>query len=157
GTAKEGSASLTSELRVEPGLEAAVAAALGPLGGAALVTSLTEAARILDAAAEDGGSALVVRAAKPERQPARPPIPGARPLLDCIEPSPRLRLALERVLHDAWLVSALDGLPDSFSGVAVTREGRALFAATGEVRQAPTGGHERVLAEQGKRERRAAT
>src|SRR5205823_2854115 len=148
----------------------AVAAVLGSLGGAALATSIREATEVLDAAREDGGSALVVRAVKPERPPARPPVTGARPpvtgarppvtgarpLIDCVNPSPRLRLALERVLHDAWLVPSLEGLPDSFSGVAVTREGRALFARTGEVRQAPAAGEGRLLAERGRRERLAA-
>ena len=157
GGARPGSSSVRSELSVEPGLELAVAAVLGPLGGAALTTSVPEAARVLDAAREEGGSALVVRGVKAERPPPRPPVRGARPLLDCVDPSPRLGLALERVLHDAWLVSTLEGLPERFSGVAVTREGRALFARTGELRQAPAGGEERLLAEQGRRERLAAT
>src|SRR5947208_1091577 len=100
GGARPGSSSVRSELSVEPGLELAVAAVLGPLGGAALTTSVPEAARVLDAAREEGGSALVVRGVKAERPPSRPPVRGARPLLDCVDPSPMPGLSRERVLHD---------------------------------------------------------
>jgi chromosome segregation protein len=59
-------------------------------------------------------------------------------------------------LLDAWVVEDLAQLPPGFRGIAVTRAGRVLFGATGELRQAPVGGEERVLEQLGRRERLAA-
>ncbi len=56
------------------------------------------------------------------------------------------------LLRDAWVVDSLDGVPESFSGVAVTRSGRVWSARTSELRQAPAVGEERVLAERNRRE-----
>ena len=47
---------------------------------------------------------------------------------------------------------ALAALPDTFSGIAVTRAGRLFDARTGELAQAPTGGAERLLEELGRRD-----
>ena len=147
--ARGGVPSVASELSVEPGLEMAVAAALGGLGGATIARSHAEASAALDAAREDGGSALLVEGVRKATAAGETasPVPGARRLLDCVTAPPALRAALTRVLRDAWLVPSLDDLPGSFAGVAVTREGRAFFAATGELRQAPLAGEGRLLAE----------
>ncbi len=71
----------------------------------------------------------------------------------------------ERLLADAWVVADLQGLPRTFTGIAVTRSGRAWFAladsgatagsapAWGEVRQAAAGGADLVLARRNERER----
>ena len=171
--APEGARSLAADLGVSPGFELAVAAALGPLLGAALVGSLAEASDALDGAGEGGGSALLTRASDEViglslayrdkvRSPREtgsaggPPAPGATPLLDAVQPAPEQRAALERLLADAWLVDDLSTLPPGFTGIAATRSGRAYFAATGEVRQAAAGGEERILEERNRRERLVA-
>ncbi|MBV9213280.1 MAG: AAA family ATPase [Actinobacteria bacterium] len=149
---------VASELAVEPGCEMAVAAALGGLAAAALVRSRGEAEAVLDEASDRGGSALVVGGGlQPSARAVPPPVPGARPLLDCVRTSRALGSALSRVLHDAWLVRSLDALPDSFRGVAATADGRAYFAATGELRRAPAGGEGRLLAETARLERLRAS
>jgi chromosome segregation protein len=57
-----------------------------------------------------------------------------------------------RLLANTWVVEDLDQLPPGFLGVAVTRTGRAWFGFTRELRQAPRGGSERVLAERNRRD-----
>jgi chromosome segregation protein len=57
-----------------------------------------------------------------------------------------------RLLADAWVVEDLGAVPEDFTGVAVTTAGRAWFAARRELRQAPQGGGERVLAERNRRD-----
>ena len=46
----------------------------------------------------------------------------------------------------------LGALPETFSGIAVTRAGRLFDARTGELSQAPAGGAERLLEELAKRD-----
>jgi chromosome segregation protein len=58
----------------------------------------------------------------------------------------------QALLRDTWVVDELARLPDDFDGVAVTRSGRVWSARTRELRQAPAGGEERVLAERNRRE-----
>src|SRR5204862_892208 len=50
------------------------------------------------------------------------------------------------------VVESFAGLPEDFTGVAVTRTGRVWSAATRELRQVPAGGEDRVLAERNRRE-----
>jgi chromosome segregation protein len=66
-------------------------------------------------------------------------------------PEPALTLA-RRLLANTWVVEDLEQLPPAFLGVAVTRAGRAWFGFTRELRQAPRGGSERVLAERNRRD-----
>src|SRR5215208_6483172 len=96
--------------------------------------------------------------------------PAARPLVERLHVErgyesalaavlgPRLTAAVvsdlaegERLLHEVWVVESLDALPESFSGIAVTRAGRLFDARTGELAQAPAGGAERLLEELGRR------
>jgi chromosome segregation protein len=154
-TSLDGSRSLADELTVEAGLELALAAALGGRLGATVVSDRAEGAALLDRAGADGGSAIV-RA--PELRTIRStgahagPCPGARPLTTLIDgPEPALTMA-RGLLEDAWVVDDLNDVPDTFIGVAVTKNGRAWFASTRELRQAPTGGQERVLAERNRRD-----
>jgi chromosome segregation protein len=56
-------------------------------------------------------------------------------------------------LGATWVVDSLDGVADSFDGVAVSRSGRVWSPLTGELRQSPSVGEERVLAERNRRER----
>ncbi|MGZ6695485.1 MAG: chromosome segregation SMC family protein [Solirubrobacteraceae bacterium] len=150
-TAPGGARSLADELDVEPGCELAVAAALGGRLAAAVVDDLGAGRALLDRAGTDGGRALVAGAA-PARAAADPPAPGARSLASLVRgPEGPLALA-RRLLADAWLVEDLDAVDPAFTGVAVTAAGRAWFARTRELRQAPQGGAERVLEQRNRRD-----
>ncbi len=149
--------SLSDALRVQPGYELALAAALGRRLDAALVPDLAGAAALLDRAGPDGATALLADLESDTKEPTaagprEPPAPGARPLIGLLSgPSPVLALA-ERLLADAWVLERLEDLPEDFAGIAVTPRGRVWFAASGEVRQVTEGGAERVLARRNERE-----
>ncbi len=142
---------LADGLRVRPGLEAALAAALGPRLSASVVEDVAAGQRLLDRAGERGGLALVAGggAATGDRPP---PAAGATPLLSCVDPTPELQEVAQRLLDGVWLVDSLDALPSSFAGLAVTAAGRSLDGRSGELAQAPAGGAERVLEERNRRE-----
>jgi chromosome segregation protein len=151
-----GARSLSDDLEVEPGAELALSAALGARLSAAVVEDRAAGGALLDRAKRDGGRALVADAAAPGSAVAAgagtPPVAGARPFVDLIRgPEPALSLA-RRLLADAWLVEALDDVPDTFTGVAVTAAGRAWLGATRELQQAAEGGAERVLAMRNQRD-----
>lgn len=158
---------LSEALRVEPGYELALAAALGGRLDAALVRDMDGARALLDRVGQDGGAALLAGDAASEDAntaaegsskgagaPAGdPPAPGAQRLLDLLGGSgPVLELA-RRLLADTWVLDSLDDLREGFEGVATTRSGRVLFAGWGEVRQVTAGGAERVLARRNERDR----
>jgi chromosome segregation protein len=148
-----GARALAEDLGVEPGYELAVAAALGPLLGAGLVGDLAEGERLLDQVRGDGAVALIAdHAAGGPVGVAGPPHPDARPLLEIVRPEGRAQAVAERLLRGAWLVDSLDVLPSGFGGIAVTRAGRVLMGATGELRQAVSGGQERVLEQRNRRD-----
>jgi chromosome segregation protein len=163
GEAREGAPgvggprSLRDALRVQPGYELALAAALGRRLDAALVPDLEGAAALLDRAGPDGATALLATLESDAKEPTaagspEPPAPGARPLIGLLSgPRPVLALA-ERLLADAWVLERLEDLPEDFAGIAVTPRGRVWFAASGEVRQVTEGGAERVLARRNERE-----
>ncbi|MBX5440995.1 MAG: hypothetical protein IRZ32_05645, partial [Solirubrobacteraceae bacterium] len=77
------------------------------------------------------------------------PVEGAVALAELVQ-GPQAALDL---LRDVWVVEDLAGLPAGFAGTAVTRTGRAWSPATRELRQVPSGGAERVLAERNRRDR----
>ena len=143
-------------MEVEAGAELALSAALGARLSAAVVEDRAAGGALLDRAKRDGGRALIAGdapdpAASVAAAPT-PPVPGARPFTDLIRgPEPALSLA-RRLLADAWLVDALDDVPDAFTGVAVTPAGRAWLGATRELQQAAEGGAERVLAMRNQRD-----
>jgi chromosome segregation protein len=148
-----GARALAEDLGVEPGYELAVAAALGPLLGAGLVSDLVEGERLLDGARGDGAIALIADYAPlGPAGVAGPPVDDARPLLELVRPETRAKAVAERLLRGAWLVDSLEALPRGFGGVAVTRAGRVLIGATGELRQAVSGGQERVLEQRNRRD-----
>ncbi len=155
GAGREAPRALSEALRVEPGYELALAAALGGRLNAALVPDLAGAAALLDRAGPDGATALLADRRAPVPPPAEapaPPAPGARPLIELVGgPAPVLALA-RGLLADTWVLERLEDLPDGFAGVAVTPRGRVWFAASGEVRQVAEGGSERVLARRNERE-----
>ncbi len=159
---------LSEALQVEAGYELALAAALGGRLDGALVADLDAAAALLDSSGPDGAVALLAGnaadegadgaessagAQSPRKDAERPPVEGARRLLDLVRGSGAVIEVARRMLEDAWVVDRLEDLPPSFSGIASTPSGRVLFAAWGEVRQATEGGAERVLARRNERER----
>ncbi|MGI8920160.1 MAG: chromosome segregation SMC family protein [Solirubrobacteraceae bacterium] len=150
--------SLADELEVQPGYELALAAALDGRLRAAVVEDRQAAGRLLDRAAQDGGRAFVRGAGAVGRSDASGAAGGSSPgagavrLTDLVR-GPERSLAIAReLLSDTWVVEALEGLPDGFGGIAVTRSGRAWSARLLELRQAPEGGGERLLAERNRRE-----
>jgi chromosome segregation protein len=145
--------SLADQLEVEAGYELALAAGLGGRLSAAVVGDLAAARALLEKVGSDGGRALVADSGAPGvARGATPPAPGARHLGDMVAgPAPAVELA-RRLLANTWVVEDLDQLPPAFLGVAVTRGGRAWFGFTRELRQAPRGGSERVLAERNRRD-----
>jgi chromosome segregation protein len=159
-----GASSLADALEVEPGCELALAAALGGRLGAAIVDDIDAAGTLLDGAGRDGGSAFVRRGDDPpvaesdgpppfaSPNPSKPPADGARPLADLVRgPGDAIALAAP-LLAETWLVEDLSALPASFTGVAVTREGRVWFGVWRELRQVPAGGADRVLSERNRRD-----
>jgi chromosome segregation protein len=143
---------LADELQVRAGCELALSAALGARMTAAIAEDLDAARALIDGAGSDGGSAIVISAGSKAGAPGKPPAAGAEHLGSLVSGAePALGLA-QRLLADAWVVEDLAAVPASFSGIAVTREGRAWFAATGELIQAAPGGAERVLAERNRRD-----
>ncbi len=145
--------SLADQLEVEAGYELALAAGLGGRLSAAVVGDLAAARALLEKVGSDGGRALVADSGAPGvARGTTPPSPGARHLGDMVTgPEPAVELA-RRLLANTWVVEDLDQLPPGFLGVAVTRGGRAWFGFTRELRQAPRGGSERVLAERNRRD-----
>jgi len=145
--------SLADTLDVAPGYERAVAAALGGLLRASLAERVLDGSQLLDAAGSDGGRVLIVDSLAPGPAPAEnPPAPGARHLGQFIGGDERVLATAQRLLSNAWLVEEIEQLPPGFSGVAVTRAGRVWHGRRREMRQAPEGGEERVLAERNRRE-----
>jgi chromosome segregation protein len=149
--APDGATTLAESLDVDAGYEPALAAALGARLSAAVVDDLGSGERLLDAAGEKGGSALLAgRGTRASGETSAPA--GAERLLDRVKPSPAVADLAERLLGRVWVVDSLGALPDDFTGIAVTRAGRRLDGATGELAQAPAGGAERVLEERRRRD-----
>ena len=145
-----GAAALADDLSAEPGYELALAAALGPRLRAAVASDLAEGGALLDRAGRDGGAALIVPDASASPA-ALAPVPSAEPLSSRVRASGDDRL-VSTLLAGVWVVESFDGLDASFSGVAVTRDGRVWSPATRELRQVPAGGEDRVLAERNRRD-----
>ena len=137
-------------LEVEAGYELAVAAALGGRLAAAVVADRAAAADLLDRAGSEGGRVLV--AGEPTQDPAPAPAPGARRLLELVRGSAEVVGVVGRLLRDAWVLDALDGIAADFRGIAVTRGGRVWFGGSGELRQVASGGRERALEQRNRRE-----
>ncbi|MEA2218517.1 MAG: chromosome segregation protein [Solirubrobacteraceae bacterium] len=155
GSAAHGRAvrSLADALDVRPGFERAVAAALGGLLRAGLVEGVRDGQALLDAAGADGGRVLVTGDLAPgPAVTTRPPAPGARHLTSVIDADEHELAVARRLLWNAWLVEDLDNLPPGFDGIAATRDGRVWHGRHRELRHAPEGGEDRVLAERNRRE-----
>ncbi len=144
--------SFADALEVTPGYERAVAAVLGGLLRAGLVERVRDGSALLEVAGSDGGRLLVTGDLAPGPAVGRPPAPGARHLGDFVSGDEHVLAVARRLLWDAWLVEEIEQLPPGFNGVAVTRSGRVWHGRHRELRQAPDGGEERVLAERNRRE-----
>jgi len=148
-----GTRSFADALEVKPGYERAIAAALGGLLRAGLVERVRDGTAVLDAAGADGARVLITGDLAPgPAVPRHPPAPGARHLGQFVGGDEHVLAVAMRLLWDAWLVEELEHLPPGFGGVAVTRDGRVWHGRHRELRQAPDGGEERVLAERNRRE-----
>jgi chromosome segregation protein len=151
---------LSEELRVEDGFELALAAALGGRLDASLVEDVAGAEALLDRSGPDGGTALLADragATASESGASDAPALGARRLLELVSGPDEVLALARRLLADAWVVERLEDLPEDFSGIAATRQGRVWFASWGEVRQLSEGGTERVLARRNERDRLIAS
>ena len=144
---------LSDLLEVEPGYEAAFAAALGPRLGAAVAEGREQAERLLDASGHDGGVVLISGGEDGEQGgEAGAPCNGAVRLLEHVVASDApARAVAARLLADTWVVESLADVPAGFGGVAVTRGGRIYAPRARELRQAATGGPERVLEQRNRR------
>ncbi len=148
-----GTRSLADALTVRPGYERALAAALGGLVSAGLVREVREADALLDASGADGGRVLIIGDLAPGPALAtHPPAPGARHLVTVIDGEEHELAVARRLLWDAWVVEEIHNLPPGFHGIATTRDGRVWHGRHRELRQAPEGGEERVLAERNRRD-----
>jgi chromosome segregation protein len=148
---------LAAHLRVASGYELAVAAALGSLVRAGLAAGVADAGALLDSAAE--GATVLVGSAWEEASrstTADPPVTGSERLLDRVEAAPAAAPALTRLLAGAWIVDSLDSVAAGFQGIAVTLDGRALVAATGELRQVVAGAEDGLLERLSRRDELAA-
>ena len=152
GASEAGARTLVEDLGVEPGFELALAAVLGPRLRAAVVEDLPAGEALLERVGSNGATALLAGGGeRTDLMATEPPTRGAEPLLDRLRPSPERSALAGRLLAGVWVVSSLTEVSPHFRGVAVTRSGRVLDAALGELRQAPAGGEERVLAERNRR------
>ncbi len=148
-----GARTLADALEVAPGYERAVAAALGGHLRASLADGVREGRALLDAAGADGGRVLILDSIAPGAAAAHnPPAPGARHLTSFVGGDEHVLAVVRRLLWNTWVVEELEQLPAGFTGVAVNRAGRVWHGRHREMRQAPEGGEERVLAERNRRE-----
>jgi chromosome segregation protein len=146
-----GAVALADELTVEPGYELALAAVLDGRLRAAIAADREQASALLDRIGGEGGRVLVVGADQHAGADA-PPSPAAERLADRVPGDGQAAKLARALLGDTWVVESIDGVPDSFKGIAVTRAGRVWAPRTRELRQAAAEGDERVLAERNRRE-----
>jgi chromosome segregation protein len=139
--------SVAALLAVEPGHEAALAAALGALADAVAVSTVDDvAAAVRLLKAQDAGRATLLVASPAADPPGyRPDLPaGARWALDVVRSSPALRPALEQALGDVVLVRDLDAARALVAAQprvrAVTAEGDLIgaWSAAGGSAKAPS-------------------
>jgi len=150
-SAPGGARALSEQLRVEPGYELALAAALGPRLGAGVVDSVGDGERLLDGVGDEGGHVLVAGAGGAAGDVGAP-VAGAERLLDRLDAEGPAEALAQRLLAGVWVVDSLADVPPGFAGVAVTRVGRVWRPAAGDLRQAPSGGAERVLEQRNRRD-----
>jgi chromosome segregation protein len=128
-----GGRSLADRVRVEEGFEGALSAALGGRQHATVVGDIRTGAEEIGRAGADGARAIVKGRGLPGRPPASP-VRGAVRLLDRVTSEPEVRELVERLLADAWVVEAIEEVPNDFEGIAVTRSGTAYRGSLRELR-----------------------
>ena len=141
---------LAADLQVDPGYELAVAAALGPRLGATVVDTFASAVEALANSGNEGASVIVAGRRVASDAPSASPAgqSGLEPLLGHVRGS----AAAATLLADAFVVDDIASLPADFTGTAVTKTGTVWFSGARELRQVPTGGEDRVLAERNHRD-----
>ena len=141
---------LAGMIETGPGIERALSAALGERLRATVVDTVGDGVgRLQDS---DGASRALVSGTSGDGAPPSPPVDGARRLLDLVKADGAAGEIAERLLADAWIVDALESLPDDFTGIAVTIDGDAYDAAAGELRRLPREGTDPALAARSARE-----
>src|SRR6185503_11603569 len=152
---------LAADLQVDPGYELAVAAVLGPRLGATVVADFGSAVRALANSGNEGGSVLVAGGEPPEggmpdarwsTSETPPSSPAGRSGFDSLAGHVHGSTAAEHLLRNVWVTDDLSALPADFTGTAVTKTGTVWFSGARELRQVPTGGEDRVLAERNRRD-----
>ncbi|MEX0993474.1 MAG: AAA family ATPase [Solirubrobacterales bacterium] len=123
---------------VDEGFEGALAGALAERLRTPLAADLAGAERIVERGGEGGARALVGGGSVRDRATARPAA-GAIALLDHVHPRDQAQTLVEALLVDAWIVTDFAGLPDDFTGIAVTRAGAAFNGSLRELRRLPRG------------------
>jgi chromosome segregation protein len=126
--AEEGERLALSALEVEPGLEKAVAAALGRRASALLATDERHAVALLERARSGGLGSLSVVIRGGSRRDGTPPVAGARALTSFVSGAADAVALLEGV----WLVEP-GLLGEVRRGLAVTHEGDGFDADRGEL------------------------
>jgi chromosome segregation protein len=151
--AARGVPTLADEVDVEEGYELALAAALDGRLRAAVAPDRQAAQRLLDSStAAEGGRVLVAGEIARDGAPGTAPVAGAVLLAEHVRGNGDAAAVVRALLREAWVVETLEGLREVFTGVAVTRAGRAWSPQTGELRQAPAAGDEQVLAHRNRRD-----
>lgn len=124
----DGITSLAGLIHVEPGYEAAIAAAMGPAADAVVAQSLDSARSAVAALADqDGGRASLIVSGEPAIKREAEIAPGSRHAVDVIDCPDELRAGLTAILDGVVLVETLDDairvVADHKGIRAVTRSG----------------------------------
>ncbi|MGC9220401.1 MAG: chromosome segregation SMC family protein [Solirubrobacteraceae bacterium] len=153
-SAAGGGRSLADELRVSPGYELALAAALDGRLGAVLLHDRAAAAALLERSGREGGRVLLLGAGRDGNGKASAePCADAVALADQVNGVDEAARVARRLLQDVWVVGNLDDVSQDFPGVAVTLAGRVFSGSAGELRQVAKAGEERVLAQRNRQTR----
>ncbi|MDI9899906.1 chromosome segregation protein SMC [Rhodococcus sp. IEGM 1409] len=105
----DGITSLAGLIHVEPGYEAAIAAAMGPAADAVVAQSLNSARSAVAALADqDGGRASLIVSGEPAIKREAEIAPGSRHAVDVIDCPDELRAGLTAILDGVVLVDTLD-------------------------------------------------
>ncbi|MGW6661021.1 chromosome segregation protein SMC [Rhodococcus sp. NPDC055024] len=124
----DGITSLAGLIHVEPGYEAAIAAAMGPAADAVVAQSLDSArSAVASLADQDGGRASLIVSGEPTIKREAEIAPGSRHAVDVIDCPDELRAGLTAILDGVVLVETLDDairvVADHKGIRAVTRSG----------------------------------
>lgn len=124
----DGITSLAGLIHVEPGYEAAIAAAMGPAADAVVAQSLDSArSAVASLADQDGGRASLIVSGEPAIKREAEIAPGGRHAVDVIDCPDELRAGLTAILDGVVLVETLDDairvVADHKGIRAVTRSG----------------------------------